>query len=88
MNFTSFFINSTRGVLSNKFRIFTGKHLCWSLFLIKLQSLTWSFIRKEALAQVFPCDFFEVFKSTFSTKHLRATASVVQWFSQHLEFHN
>ena len=27
-----------KGVLKN-FTIFTGKHLCWSLFLIKLQAL-------------------------------------------------
>ena len=28
------------------------------------------FIRKEALAQVFSCEFCEIFKKTFSTKHL------------------
>ena len=41
---------------------FTGKQLCWSLFLIKLQSLTWNFTKKGALTQVFSCDLFEIFK--------------------------
>ena len=30
---------------------------------------------KETLAQVFPCEFCEISKNTFFTKHLRATAS-------------
>ena len=38
----------------------TGNHLCQSLFLIKLQALGLS----------------EVFKNTFSTEHVRATASI------------
>ena len=41
---------------------FTGKQLCWSLFLIKLQSLTWNFTKKGALTQVFSCDLFKIFK--------------------------
>ena len=36
-------------------------------FLIKL---------KETLAQVFSCEFCEIFKNTFFTEHPRATASV------------
>ena len=39
-------------VLKN-FTKLTGKHLCWSLF------------KKEALTQVFSCEFCEVFKNTF-----------------------
>ena len=34
-----------------------------------------NFIEKEALAQVFSCEFYEISKSTFFTEHLRATAS-------------
>ena len=45
-----------------------------SLLLLKLQAC--NFIKKETLAQVFSCEFCEIFKSTFSTKHLQATASV------------
>ena len=33
------------------------------------------FIKKEALTQVFSCEFWEIFKNTFSAEHLRATAS-------------
>ena len=35
------------------------------------------FIKKETLAQVFPSEFYEIFKNTFFTGHLRATASVM-----------
>ena len=33
--------------------------------------------KKEALAQVFSCEFFEISKNTFFTEHLCATASVI-----------
>ena len=39
------------GVLKN-FSNFTGKHLCWSLFLIKLQ-------------QMFSCEICEIFRKTY-----------------------
>ena len=32
-------------------------------------------IKKEALAQVFSCEFWEIFKNTFLTENLRSTAS-------------
>ena len=38
-------------------------------FLIKLQTKTCNFIKKEALAQVFPCEFYAVSKKTFFTEH-------------------
>ena len=44
-----------RGVLRN-FAKFTGKHLCQSLF---------NFIKKEALAKVLSCEFYEITKNTF-----------------------
>ena len=31
-------------------------------------------IKKEALAQVFSCEFCEIFKNTFFTEHVWATA--------------
>ena len=34
-----------------------------------------NFGKKETLAQVFPCEFCEIFKNTFYTEHLRTTAS-------------
>ena len=50
-----------KGVLGN-FTIFTGKHLCQSLFLNKDNN----FIKKETLAQVLSCEFYEFSKYTFS----------------------
>ena len=44
------------------FKKFTEKHLCQSLFLIKLQ------------ASVFSCEFCEIPKNTFSKEHLWTTA--------------
>ena len=43
---------------------FTGKHLRWSLFLIKLQPLTWNFTEKGTLIEVCSSEFFEIFKNT------------------------
>ena len=43
-------------------------------FLIKLQFLI-NFIKKEALAQVFSCEYCEISKNTFFTEHLWTTAS-------------
>ena len=34
-----------------------------------------NFIKKETLAQVFPCEFCEISKTTFFTEHLQTTAS-------------
>ena len=34
--------------------------------------------KKKNLAQVFSCEFCEIFKTTFFTKHLRKTASVLR----------
>ena len=60
---------SVRKDALRNFTKFTGKHL-W-------QSLACNFIKKETLAQVFPCEFYEISKSTFSTEHLRTTASLI-----------
>ena len=45
------------------FAKFTGKHLCQILFWPE----AYNFNKKEALAQVFSGEFFEVFKNTFFT---------------------
>ena len=53
------------GVFKN-FAIFTGKPLCWSLFLLK--SLTWRFatlIKKETPTHVFFCEYCEIFQNNF-----------------------
>ena len=40
------------------------------------QESTCNFIKKETLAQVFSCEFYEISKNIFFTEHLWATASV------------
>ena len=52
------------------FAIFTGKHLCWSLFLIK------RLYEKETPTPVFSCEYVEIFKKTYFEEHLRIEASV------------
>ena len=63
-----------KGVLRN-FTKFTGKHLRQSLFFNKVAGGACNFIKKETRAQVFSCEFCEIFKNTFFTEHLRTTAS-------------
>ena len=48
------------------FAIFTGKHLCWSLCLIKLK------------AQLFSYEYCKIFKNTYSEDCLRKVASEVK----------
>ena len=45
-------------------------------FLIKLQAETCNFSKKETLAQVFPCEFCEISKKTFSYRTPLVAASV------------
>ena len=52
------------GVLKN-FAKFTEKHLFQSLFLINCLKKLLNLIKKETLAQVFFCDFCEIFKNSF-----------------------
>ena len=56
---------------------FTGKQLCQSLFLIKLQVSACNFIKKETLAQVFSCELREVSINTFSYKTPQVAASIL-----------
>ena len=62
-----------KGVVRNLAK-FTGKHLCKNLFFNKVADLRLN-IKREALAQVFSCEFCEISKNTFSTEHLGTTAS-------------
>ena len=41
-----------------------------------------NFIKKEALTQVFSCEFYEIFKNTFFTEHLRTIASGTENLSE------
>ena len=49
-------------ILKN-FAIFTGKHLCWSIFLIKLHAFK---LYYESPTQVFSCKYGQSFKNNFS----------------------
>ena len=54
-----------------------------SLFLLKLQAKACHFIKKETLAQMFSCEFCEIFKNTFFTEHLWTTSSRFRIFLLH-----
>ena len=49
-----------KSVLGNP-SIFTEKHMCWSVFLIKLQAWGLQLYQKETPAQVFSREFCEIF---------------------------
>ena len=60
------------------FAEFTGKHERQSPFFNKVAGLrpeACNFIKKEALAQVFFCEFCEISKNTYLTEHVWATTS-------------
>ena len=57
-------------IVFKNFAIFTGKHLCWSLFLIKLQTSGLQLYQKEIPTQVFSCEICELFKNTYFEQHL------------------
>ena len=60
-----------KGVLRN-FTKFTGEHLSQGLFFNKNADLSpATLLKKEALAQLFSCEFCAISKSTFFTEHLR-----------------
>ena len=56
-------------------KILTGKHLCWSLFLIKLQTFRSVTLLKKDPSQVFSCEFCRNFKNIHFEEHLRTVAS-------------
>ena len=53
-----------KGALKS-FPVFTGKHLCWSLFFKSLQAEGMQLYLKKSPAQVFFCEVCEMFKNTF-----------------------
>ena len=64
-----------KGALKN-FAKFTRKHLCQSLFSNKVAGLRpATLLKKEILAHMSSCEFWQIFMSTFFTEHLRTTAS-------------
>ena len=65
-----------KGVLKN-FAKFTGKYLCQSIFFKAC-----NFIKKEILAQMFPCEFCENFKNTSCYRTPLVAASVIRIMSK------
>ena len=64
-----------KGVLKN-FANFTGKHLFWSLLLLKLQALqAQQLYQKETPTQVFSCGIYKTFKNIYFVEHLQTAAS-------------
>ena len=61
---------SVRKDVYQNFAKFTGKHLRQSLFFNKAAGIS-NFIKNEALAQVFSCEFYEISNNNFFTKHFR-----------------
>ena len=51
------------------FTKFTGKHLCQSLSFNKVAGLSSATFLKKRLAQVFSCEFYEIFKNNVFTEH-------------------
>ena len=64
-----------KGVLKN-FVKFTKTACARVFFLIKFQPEAYNFIEKETLAQLFPSEFYQIFKHSFFTEHIRVTASI------------
>ena len=60
-----------KSAVLKSFAIFTGKHLCCSLFLIKLHAFRHAIYEKETVTQVFSYEYCEIFKNTYFEKHLR-----------------
>ena len=62
-----------KGVLKN----FTGKYLCWSLFLVKLQAFSGIQIDqdKKRFQHRFFCEIWKIIKNIYFEKCLRTTAS-------------
>ena len=58
-------VSSEAAVCKGSFPIFTGKRLCCSLSLIKLQLCL-----KETSTQVFSCEYCEILKTVFFIEHL------------------
>ena len=55
--------------LLKNFAKFTGKHLCWSLFLIKLQA-SGNFIKKRIQHRRFPLNIEKFLRTAFFIEHL------------------
>ena len=53
-----------------------GKHLCQSLFFNSYRPQACNFIKKESLAKVFSCEFYEISRNNFSYRTTQVAASL------------
>ena len=56
------------------FANFTGKNLCWSLFLMKLEIWGPVTLWKKTPTLVFSCEIFKLFKNIYFEEHLLTSA--------------
>ena len=60
------------GLKLQNIAIFIGKHLCWSLFLIRLQAFQdCNFIKMRLQHRCFPVNIAKFLRTTFFTKHVK-----------------
>ena len=75
-----------KGVPKN-FPNFAGKHLCWSLFLIKLRGFRpATFLKRDSNTGVY-LSICEIFKNTYFEEYLRMIASETNKVVEILMFH-
>ena len=71
-----------RGSLEN-FAIITGKHLCWGLFLMRLQAIKFATILKGDSSTGVSCGYSKFLRTTFFIEHLHCLpVSVLQQCSK------
>ena len=61
---------------SKIFTKFIGEHVCWSLFLIKMQAFRPTALLKNTQTQVFSCEYCETFKNASFEEYLQMAVSV------------
>ena len=66
------------GVLK-RFANFTGKHLCWSLFLKNLQAEGLQLHKRRLQHRCFPVKFAKLLRTPFLTEHLRWVLLHLRW---------
>ena len=69
------------GVLRN-FAVFTGKHLCWSLFLIKVQAKPATLFKRDFNTSAFLWMWQNFYKHLFFIEHVRWYLSISSYLSK------
>ena len=65
-------------VVLKKFAILTGKQLCWSPFLIKIQAFKPGTLLKRDPNTGDSSEYCEIFKNTYFEEHLRTAPSEIK----------